>query len=134
MMLRGSCLCGAVRYEVREAPRTIYVCHCGMCRKASGSAFAANMLVARSGFAVVAGQSLLKGYPSSPGEQRHFCTQCGSPVYSQSDLRPEVVSVRCGTLDDDPGIEPSEHIYVDSKAPWFTIRDTARQFAGAPGR
>jgi len=110
----------------------MYICHCGMCRKASGSSFATNMFVARPAFAVVSGQSSLRGYQSSPGERRHFCTQCGSPVYSQSDLRPEVVSVRCGTLDDDPGIEPSEHIYVGSKAPWFTILDGARQFEGEP--
>lgn len=131
-MLRGSCLCGTVRYEVREAPRTMYLCHCGMCRKASGSSFATNMLVARSGFVIVSGRPSLKGYPSSPGEQRHFCGQCGSPIYSQSELRPDVVSVRCGTLDDDPGIEPSEHIYVGSKAAWFAIPDGARQFECEP--
>lgn len=110
----------------------MYYCHCGMCRKASGSSFATNMLVKRSSFAVVSGQSLLKGFQSSPGEQRYFCAKCGSPVYSQSVLRPSVVSVRCGTLDDDPCIESSEHIYVGSKAPWFIIRDDVRQFDGEP--
>ncbi len=131
-MLRGSCLCGKVRYEVQTAPKVMYACYCGMCRKASGSSFATNMLVERSGFEVVSGRALLKGFPSSPGEKRYFCTECGSPVYSQSDLRPGLVSVRCGTLDDDPGIVPSEHIHVGSKAPWVTIPDGARRFEGEP--
>lgn len=121
-----------IRYEVDEPSNAMYFCHCSMCRKASGSAFATNMLVVRSSFSLVSGRSLLKWFPSSTSEQRYFCSQCGAPLYSQSNLRANLLSVRCGTLADDPCIRPSEHIHVASKAPWFTILDGVPQFEGEP--
>jgi hypothetical protein len=126
-MLRGSCLCGTVRYEVRGTPLVMYYCHCGTCRKATGSSFATNVIVSASDFAVVAGRERLAAYESSPEKYRHFCSQCGSPIYSQAEQTRDVVSVRCGTLDDDPGTRPSQHIHVGSKAPWYEIADDLPQ-------
>src|SRR5690625_6946255 len=90
-----------------------------MCRKASGSAFATNMLIEEADFVVTSGLSSLKAYHSSPGENRYFCSECGSPIYSEAAARKGVVSVRCGTLDSDPPSRPTEHIHTGSKAPWF---------------
>lgn len=132
-MIRGSCLCGQVRYEVRCEPEAMYYCHCSMCRKATGSSFATNMLVAEAGFVVVAGTSLIKGFRSSQGETRHFCSECGSPIYSKAGARADIISVRCGGLDDDPGIRPTEHIYIASRAPWFEVHDHLRQYSAQPG-
>jgi hypothetical protein len=103
-----------------------------MCRKASGSSFATNMLVRESDFVLRSGQDLVKSYRSSPGENRYFCSGCGSPIYSKAAARKGVVSVRCGTLADDPLARPAEHIYVASKAPWFEILDHVRQFEAEP--
>lgn len=130
--IRGSCLCGQVRYEIRGSPQPMYHCHCGMCRKASGSAFATNMLVAAEDFSIVAGQSLLKAFESSPGERRHFCSACGSPIHGTARSRSGVVSVRCGSLDDAPGVRPALHIYVQHKAPWSGIHDRLDQYPEAP--
>lgn len=131
-MLRGSCLCGKITYEVRGSPKAMYYCHCSMCRKATGSSFATNMLVREADFVVTSGQALIKAFQSSPGEHRHFCSECGSPIYSKAQAREGTVSVRCGTLDDDPLVRPSVHLYTASKAPWFEVRDHLRQFLEAP--
>ncbi len=131
-MITGSCLCGQVRYEIRGTPSDMYHCHCRMCRKATGTAFATNMHVASDDFVIVDGHEHVKPYRSSPDELRHFCSNCGSPVYSEAEHRRGILSIRCGLLDDDPGIRPARHIYVRFKAPWYEIRDGIPQLPGAP--
>lgn len=131
-MLTGSCLCGKVRYEIRGPPQEMYFCHCRMCQKATGTAFATNMLVRVEDFAIVAGRESLTPYPSSPGEIRHFCSSCGSPVYNEAERRKETVSVRCGLLDSDPMIRPAQHFYARFKAPWFEISDGLPALADGP--
>jgi hypothetical protein len=59
-VLQGTCLCGKVRYEIRGPPQLMYYCHCRMCRKATGTSFATNMLVRAEDFAIVAGQEAVK--------------------------------------------------------------------------
>lgn len=131
-MVKGSCLCGKVSYEVHRLPRSMYCCHCSMCRKATGSAFAVNMWVREVDLVVNDDQSLIKAFQSSPGEHRYFCSGCGSPLYSKARAREGVVSIRCGTLDEDPTIRPTEHIYAASKAPWFDICDELPQYPEEP--
>jgi hypothetical protein len=110
----------------------MYYCHCGMCRKATGSSFATNMLVREADFVVTSGQDLIKAFQSSLGEYRHFCSECGSPIYGAASKRPGNVSVRCGALDDDPIARPAAHVYTKHKAPWFEIRDQLRQYPETP--
>lgn len=126
-MLHGSCLCGAVTYEVHGSPAVMYYCHCGTCRKATGSAFATNIIVLADDFRLASGRELLSWFESSPEKRRYFCSRCGSPIYSQAEQTRAVVSVRCGTLDTAPPIQPSVHAYVASRAPWFEIRDDLPQ-------
>jgi hypothetical protein len=114
-------LCGKVAYEIRGEPASY--CHCGTCRKASGSSFATNLIVLADDFVLVSGRELLSAFESSPDKHRYFCSACGSPIYSQAKATRKIVSVRCGTLETDPGLRPSIHAYVASKAPWFEIRD-----------
>ncbi len=126
-MLRGSCLCGKVKYELRGEPRVLYYCHCGTCRKATGSSFATNLIALAEDFVLVAGRDLLSAFESSPDKHRYFCSACGSPIYSQAKSTQKIVSVRCGTLDSDPILRPSIHAYVASKAPWVRICDDLPQ-------
>ena len=126
-MLPGSCLCGKVRYEITGTPMLMYYCHCTACQKATGSAFASNILVQTDDFAVVAGREVLSAFESSPNKQRHFCSCCGSPIYSQGEETKQFVSVRCGTLDADPTTRPQLHYFVGSKVPWFEIADALPQ-------
>src|SRR5215211_4901663 len=79
-MLTGSCLCGSVAYEVDADPGPIVHCHCRTCRKTHGAAFSTVTNVPRDRFRWVRGESLLRGFESSPGKTRYFCTQCGSHI------------------------------------------------------
>ena len=121
--MRGSCLCGEIRYQITGETIGINYCHCTQCRKASGSAFATNAAVASADFHMTHGRERLTHVESSPGKKRYFCSGCGSPIYSQYDDRMEIVYVRIGTIDDDSGLKPDVHIHVGSKAPWYEIRD-----------
>ncbi len=126
----GSCLCGAIRYEIRGELGPIVFCHCVQCRKAQGTAFAANSAVRAADFRIVAGAEALAAYESSPGKRRHFCRICGSPVISTRDSVPGFVRVRIGTLDSKVDARPSAHIYATAKAEWYEIRDGLPQHAG----
>lgn len=91
------------------------------------------MLVKDEDFVVVSGRALIKAFQSSPGEYRHFCSECGSPIYGEALKRKGVVSVRCGALDDDPVIRPYAHLHVASMSPWFKICDELPHFPEEPG-
>jgi hypothetical protein len=130
-MLHGSCLCGKIEYEVSAEPLAMYHCHCAACRAASGASFATNIVVATAAFTVTCGKESLSAFESSPSKHRFFCSNCGSPIYSHSQKTRDVVSVRCGTLNDDPKVRPSFHAFVASKAPWAAICDELPQFAEA---
>lgn len=134
-MPRGSCLCGAVRYEVRGSLGDIVLCHCSQCRKAQGGAFGANASVNAADFDLEDPETRLVEYESSPGKLRAFCGRCGSPIYSRLRSRPEVVRLRIGTLDTPIDGRPVAHIFAGSKAEWDTIDDGLPQFDGRePGR
>ncbi len=130
-MYKGSCLCGSVKYEVQGEIGPAYYCHCSRCRKASGSAFASNGVVASKDFIVVQGAESLKAF-SREGVHRMFCSNCGSPVISRRDFGPDVVRVRLGTLDTPLDKGPAAHIFAASKAEWFAICDQLPQHAGWP--
>lgn len=130
-MLQGSCLCGAIRYEVRGAIGPMIYCHCSMCRKASGSSFATNAPVDAADFRFVSGEARLGRYESSPGEFRCFCTRCGSPIAKLYADKTEV-RIRMGTLEGDPAIGPIGHILTGSKAPWTRITDGLPETEGVP--
>src|SRR6185503_8193507 len=101
----------------------IALCHCQMCRKASGSAFASNASVERGAFRLLAGGESIQRYESSPGKSRCFCRNCGSPIYAMSPEMPDHLRIRLGLLDDDPGTRPAFHYAVNFKAPWWEISD-----------
>ena len=131
-MIRGSCLCGSVRYEVHGPLGPVTHCHCSMCRKAHGAAFGTYARVQKADFLLVSGTEDIASYQSSPEVTRTFCRRCGSTLQFIRATRPNTFSLALGTLDDDPGVRPAIHIYVESKAPWFEINDGLPQHVGHP--
>jgi hypothetical protein len=95
-MHKGSCLCGAVEYEIDGELGPIVYCHCSRCRKANGSAFAAISPVASSDFHIVKGQEHLRSYRSASGVHRVFCGICGSPIIGKRENLSETVRVPAG--------------------------------------
>ena len=131
--MTGSCLCGAVRYELTKEPVWAHNCHCSRCRKTRGTAFAANLFVPSDGFRFTSGEDQLQSY-RPPGAERFmhaFCRHCGSsmPWFNRGH---GVMVIPMGTLDDDPRFPPRAHIFVASKAPWFAITDELPQHAERP--
>lgn len=121
--LRGSCLCGAVRFELSAPFRRANVCHCSRCQKHSGAGGLAQGRVPRHGFKLLSGADVLRIYRPPGGMAKVFCTECGSSLFGGSWPDGPEVSVRLGALDGDPGIAPQYHSYADDRAPWETLPD-----------
>jgi hypothetical protein len=89
-MVRGSCLCGGVKYEKTGPLMRSGHCHCSKCRKAHGAAFRSRARVRVEDFKWVQGEELVKYFESSPGFHRGFCSVCGSPIVNRPDRTPEL--------------------------------------------
>jgi len=134
-MYTGHCLCNTVQFEIHDEIRDIIYCHCSLCRRAQGSAFATNGIVRTEAFKLVTGEDNLSSYESSPGQTRYFCKSCGSPMLSRNTARPGQVRVRLGTITSDITERPSAHIFTGSKANWDTLcGDLPRYDSYEPGR
>jgi hypothetical protein len=125
-VLVGKCECGAVRYRVADAFLYAANCHCSRCRAATGSAFKPFAGIERGKLEVTEGQDMLLIVGEENSNDTR-CRACGSLLFSV--VRDgEYVHVAMGSLVDAPGIRPTSHIYVGSKAPWFDITDDLPQF------
>lgn len=128
--LRGSCLCGQVCFEIMGRTSEIGQCHCSKCRKVSGTDGNAVLYASTKSFKWLGGLENIKTFVvGDSGWKSSFCGTCGSPV-PHSDADEKIYFVPAGLLDDDPGHRGyAAHIFVDSKAPWVEISDSAPQFS-----
>lgn len=122
-MITGGCLCGGVRYRYDGDVEELAICHCSQCRKAQGTAMATNIRARADAFTLEEGDALLSVYYSSPNKMRVFCSNCGSPIYSQRTNKPEWVRLRAGTVDGDFEPHYSYHIHYGSRVSWFDPDD-----------
>jgi hypothetical protein len=127
-ILAGECFCRAVRYAVADAFAYALNCHCSNCRRTTGAAFKPFAGIARDQLRIVDGEDNLLIVGDAAGHDAH-CGTCGSLLYSVV-RGGGFVHVAMGTLIDAPSIRPSAHIFVGSKAPWFTIVDQLPQYHG----
>ena len=126
-MIKGSCLCGKVRYTYAGAIEEIAMCHCSQCRQAQGGAFATNSPI-DSEKLVIYGQEYLKEFDSNENKVRAFCQNCGGPLYSARKDLPGIKRLRVGTVETSFSCEHKYHIFCASKAPWYTITDEYPQY------
>ena len=127
-ILAGECFCRAVRYQVADQFAYALNCHCSNCRRTTGSAFKPFAGIARDKLRITGGADHLMIFGDGNGHDAR-CKACGSLLYSV--VRDGAfVHVAMGTLIDDPSIRPAAHIFVGSKAPWFTIADDLPQYVG----
>ncbi|MGO2365109.1 MAG: GFA family protein [Pseudoalteromonas sp.] len=134
-MYQGSCLCGAVALKITGNISDIIHCHCSLCRKSSGTAFATNGFVDTADFAIIQGQNKLSAFELCPGKKRHFCSVCASPVYSSNAQQPERIRLRLGILDSDITEKPISHNFVTSKANWDSLNEALPHYEKhEPGR
>jgi len=131
-MIRGGCLCGEVRYEISGAFMEMCYCHCQMCRRAHGAPFGSYAAINPEQHRFTQGEQWIARYQSSTDAARTFCRRCGSKLAFQNSRTPDEIWIPAGTFDDDPGIRPTYHMFVDSKAPWLEITDDLPQHSGEP--
>ena len=131
--VRGSCLCGEVRYVIDGPAMTARHCHCTRCRQARGAAHASNLIVANDALRFTNGESSIRRYkiPEAKFFTQCFCGKCGGTVPTVDNDR-QIAVVPLGGLDDAPSITPVEHIWVADKPEWSTIHDSLPQREGPP--
>lgn len=118
-MLKGGCLCGAIRYEIDQPALGEAVCHCKNCQHQTGTAFSVLATVRSSAFKLIGEPKLYADRgDSGAAVHRHFCGTCGSPIYTSLPAKPKVVFVKAGTLDDTSQLAPKYHVWCDSAWPW----------------
>ena len=127
--LSGSCLCGSIRYEVTRMETRMGHCHCTMCRKFHGSAFATLGEARTEHFKWVSGREYLKSYRAENGTTRQFCSNCGSSLtFAASNDSGDLVEFALGTLDSPLDLRPDAHLYVGFKSNWYDINDNLPKY------
>jgi hypothetical protein len=121
--LTGGCLCGGVRFEVTEPLVSASYCHCTRCQRRTGAAASAQARIAEGSLRITAGEELVRSYEPPDGFAKEFCSACGSALWSRDPEDPEVISVRLGAVDADPGIRPAYRQFVTYAAPWEALPD-----------
>lgn len=132
-VMKGSCLCGGVTYEIDPPFEKFYYCHCSRCQKITGSAHAANLFVGPQQFRWLEGEELVRRFehPVAKYFATGFCNNCGSsmPWLVQGGA---TMIVPAGTLDDDPDFTPQKNIFWDSRACWFAETNDIEKHAERP--
>lgn len=135
-MIRGSCLCGAVAFSVSVELTPIQLCHATRCRKATGGAYAPELLAPAASLRWLRGADRVAIYQApllraAPAYRRAFCMTCGSPLPVEI-TGTTFVLLNPGVLDDDPGSRPFRHAFVAQKASWHELTDDLPRFAQQP--
>jgi hypothetical protein len=137
--LTGGCLCGAIRYEILEAPVLTYTCHCTDCQHLTSSAFSTAIIVPDSAFRLIAGEPRLTYSTADSGRMktRFLCPDCGCwicgpPHPGMTPLDVAVRRVRAGTLDDTSWLRPTAHFWTRSKQCWVVLPEGDQIFETQP--
>ena len=133
--VKGSCLCGSVEYEFEDGVRTFQYCHCSRCRKFTGAAHAANIIVTPDSFRWIKGEELVGRYeiPDATYHATAFCKQCGSSLPWKNKTGSAVI-IPAGTLDEDPAVRPKQNIFFASRASWYEDASSLPKYDELPKR
>ncbi len=131
-IINGSCLCGAIHYQVEAPVSWCAHCHCNMCRKAHGSAFVTWFGVAKKNFKLLAGSTLIRWYRSSPRARRGFCNFCGSTVFFEALSAPDEMQITVASAKDGHFLNPQGHVFWDEHVQWVALHDTLPRLNSAP--
>lgn len=132
--LVGGCQCGALRYQITQAPLMIYNCHCTNCQKIGGSAFSTPVTIFEAAFAFTQGEPRTFEWTSDAGNRRFgwFCGDCGSRIAHGQIPAAGILSLRSGSLDDTTWVEPVGDIWTRSAQPWVTMSADRLNIAQQP--
>lgn len=125
----GGCLCGAITYEFPNDPAAYGVCHCLNCQRQAGSAFSTLAPVPKAEFSMEGEPKLYVDGDTSSGNsvERHFCGNCGSPIYSALPGQPDVIYLKTGTMDDTSAFKPMFNVWCSKKQNWVELPEGVPQ-------
>lgn len=117
--LKGSCLCGRVKYEVTGEAKRFFHCHCSRCRKVTGTGHASNLFLQPAALTWHSGEAQVRSFkvPEAPRFANNFCMACGSRLPRQS-RESEMVMIPAGSLDSPAPMSPQARIFSDSRTSW----------------
>ena len=119
MEITGGCLCGAVRYRVTAAPIVTRQCWCRLCQYLGSGSFTVNVCFPTAAMQVQGELRDFRGVAESGNVMhRRFCPTCGTPMFSEAEIRPQLIFVRAGTLDDPEVARPSASIWTSQAPTW----------------
>ena len=128
--VEGGCHCGEIRYEACGTPVYIPYCHCESCRRTSGAPVVLYVMFEKQDVRFTQGQRKL--YESSPGVQRSFCSNCGTPLTWEAVWgEKRVTEVHVSTLDDPEKVRPDRHVFYEERLSWFDLSDQLPRFNGS---
>jgi hypothetical protein len=129
---RGSCLCGAVRFEVEGSFEHFFLCHCSYCRKDTGSAHGANLFSNTAKLTWLAGENQVATYHlPSTRHAKSFCKTCGSAL-PRLPTDGSALVVPAGSLESPVTMRPNAHIFVASRADWDRELETVPMIERLP--
>ena len=135
MSAKGRCLCGSIEYSLAREPASLDVCHCKNCQRQAGASFIPFVAVPLDDLSI-------SGTPktfidtdtvSGNGVARHFCDDCGSPIYVVVVRAPNTAYVASGTLDATDHLTPKCHGWISTRHTWVSLADGAPQYEADPG-
>lgn len=131
-MIKGSCLCGQIKFEIAGDVVMSRYCHCSNCRKFSGTAQAAWGLAQASEFTHSATSTNIGYFDTGTGSRRHFCLSCGSPLWFEPKDLPALVGIALGAIDEGNPTPPEMHVWTQSSPAWEEIADALPQHLTHP--
>jgi len=129
-IIKGSCHCGAVEFELKGNPKLVVNCHCNDCKKRNGSAYSTYMAVQESDLSVVKGKNTLQGYSVKNVGIKQFCSQCGSPIYNENYRYPGLYMLFYGAFNESSNFSPDFNVYCESKYNWVESIHDITSFQG----
>jgi hypothetical protein len=132
--ISGGCLCGALQYSSSAEPVVTAICHCTHCQRQSGAAFSVNVGLPKDALTFTKGTPKVFNDMGSSGlpVYRHFCGDCGSPIYSGVAAMPDLVFLKAGTLNDSNWVKPAFAVWCQSAQPWVPRPEGVPHFAQNP--
>jgi hypothetical protein len=132
-VMRGSCYCGAIRFEANAPSKWVAHCHCVNCRRAHGAG-----VVTWAGFLAKQVElhddgGRLSRYVTDTGATRSFCGRCGTPLFYEGPRWPDQIHVAVGAFDDPPDRAPQAHVFSDRAPEWLPILDDIQRLGGDSG-
>jgi len=129
MSISGSCFCNAVQFRVSTAPKAVVNCHCNFCRKHSGAAFTTYAVVPESALEIISGHDAVAAFQIKEQAHKHFCKQCGSPLFNKNARYPGLCMIYLGGISAPLDIVPTANIYCESQLAWVPAITDIRSFA-----